>query len=341
MKNSSHPSSRAGSAADEQASLWAARLEGGTLDAADRTALDTWLAASPQHRALLSDYCQFSADLEQSLPALVSAGAVNMPATAQPSRRRWSFSWLTLAGGTLAAAAAVALFFTLAPTGSSGVETLATSVAQRQAFTLSDGTRVELNAQTSLRVENTRDERRVRLASGQAYFAVAKDASRPFIVETPTGSVRVTGTIFDVRTDKVSELDVTVVEGSVQVRPMTLPGQAPSSPRALTASEQLSTGPAGVQFLKLTPTALDEALAWRQGLFVSSGLPLGTALARFAHFHGRGLTATPGAEKLRIAGRYALSDLDGFLDKLSAIHTELRVDREPNGLIRVRLASEL
>jgi transmembrane sensor len=332
----SHP------AAEEQASLWAARLEGGTLDAADRIALDAWLAAAPAHRALLSDYCQFSADLEQVLPELVAAGSVALPpAAAQPARPWFRLSWLTLAGGTaLAAAAAVALFFTVA-TPAPKAETLATSVAQRQSFVLSDGTRVELNAQTSLLVENTRDERRVRLASGQAYFAVAKDPSRPFVVETPTGSVRVTGTVFDVRTDKVSELDVTVVEGSVQVRPMTLPGQAPASPRALTAGDQLTSGPAGTRFLKLTPAALDDALAWRQGQIVTTGLPLGTVLARFAHFHGRGLTATPGAEKLGIGGRYALGDLDGFLDKLTAIHRNVRINREPNGLIRVSLVTEL
>lgn len=339
MKNSSQPPSRADSAADEQASLWAARLEGGTLDAADRTALDTWLAASPLHRALLSDYCQFSADLEQSLPALVSAGAVKMPATAQPSRRRWSFSWLTLAGGTLAAAAAVALFFTLAPTGSPRVETLATSVAQRQSFTLSDGTRVELNAQTSLRVENTRDERRVRLASGQAYFAVAKDAARPFIVETPTGSVRVTGTVFDVRTDKVSELEVTVVEGSVQVRPSDTAGTGPRPPSSLTAGEHLSATAHGVTRLTLTASGLDDALAWRQGKIVFNNQPLHVALARFAQYHGRGITVTPAAQKLTIGGRFSLDDLNGFLDALAQIHP-IRVNADPSGILRISLRTE-
>ena len=63
-------------AIDTDAALWAARLEGGTLDAADGNALDAWLAASPAHRAALSLYCQFSADLEVQLPALVAAGRV-------------------------------------------------------------------------------------------------------------------------------------------------------------------------------------------------------------------------------------------------------------------------
>ena len=334
------PSTRspADPAAAEQAALWAARLDGGTLDAADRTALDTWLAARPAHRALLSDYCQFSADLEQSLPALVASGAVKMPASAQPSRRRWSLSWLTVAGGTLAAAAAVALGLWVA-SPAPAVETLATSVAQRQSFTLGDGTRVELNAQTSLRVENTRDERRVRLAAGQAYFAVAQDPARPFIVETPTGSVRVTGTIFAVRTDKLGELEVTVVEGSVQVRPSDTAGTGPRPPSSLTAHEHLTATPASVTRRTLTAGGVDDALAWRQGKIVFDNAPLRVALARFAQYHGRGITVTAGAANLTIGGRFSLDDLNGFLDALAQIHP-IRVNPDPSGILRISLRTE-
>ena len=325
-------------AAAEQAALWAARLDGGTLDAADRTALDTWLAARPAHRALLSDYGQLSADLAQSLPALVASGAVNMPASAPPSRRRWSLSWLTVAGGTLAAAATVALVLWLAAP-SPVVETLATSVAQRQAFTLGDGTRVELNAQTSLRVENTRDERRVRLAAGQAYFAVAQDPARPFIVETPTGSVRVTGTIFAVRTDKLGELEVTVVEGSVQVRPSDTAGTGPRPPSSLTAHEHLTATSASVTRRTLTAGGVDDALAWRQGKIVFDNAPLRLALARFAHYHGRGITVTAAAENLTLGGRFSLDDLAGFLDALAQIHP-IRVNPDPSGILRISLRTE-
>jgi transmembrane sensor len=338
MNNSTRTLPPVDSASDEQASLWAARLEGGTLEAADRIALDTWLATKPAHRALLSHYCQFSADLEQWLPSLVSSGAVKIPAPASPSRRRRSFSWLTLAGGTLAAAAADALFFTLSPSAPA-IETLATSVAQRQSYTLSDGTRVELNAQTSLRVENTRDERRVRLASGEAYFAVAKDPLRPFIVETPTGSVRVTGTVFNVRTDKTSELEVTVAEGSVQVRPMDSPTSGPRQPSSLTAREHLTTTSGSVTRVTLTDAGVADALAWRQGKIVFDKTPLRVALARFAQYHGRGITVTSAAENLRITSLFSLDDLNGFLDMLAQIHP-VRVHREPSDLLRVSLLTE-
>jgi transmembrane sensor len=170
---------------EEQASLWAARLEGSSLSAADRAALDAWLAEKPVHRVLLSDYCQFSADLEQLLPSMVATGSVTMPAPEKPARQ-WNLAWI--AGGALGAAAAVALTFVI--WSNHRFENIATSVAQRQSITLEDGTRVDLNARTRLQVQKGGAERHVRLIDGEAFFTVAKDKTRPFTVETPAGSVR-------------------------------------------------------------------------------------------------------------------------------------------------------
>lgn len=335
-------SSRLDSTADEQASLWAARLEGSSLDAADRAALDTWLAANPAHRALLSEYCQFSADLEQQLPALVAAGAVAMPREQAPARRGWNFKWLAI-GSMLAAAAVVAFVLWPAPPVSQA-ESFASSVAQRRSLTLSDGTRVELNAQTSLRVENGATERRVRLAGGEAYFVVTKDPKRPFIVETPAGSVRVTGTTFNVRAESASELEVIVVEGSVQVHPGEMGGTRPSVPVSLHGGEQFCASAAkGVTRQPLTGSALEDALAWRQGQIVcSDGMPLREAIARFARYHGRGITTTPAvdAAKLNLGGIYDLDDLDGFFTAIKKTWPDVRVTPEPSGIVRVSLRNE-
>jgi len=330
-------------AADAEAALWAARLEGGTLDAADRNALDAWLAASPAHRAALSAYCQFSADLELQLPVLVAAGRVTLPAPAP--RRSWSFKLLALSTG--AAVAALAFTFTLLNHRSDPEpQSLATAVAQRQTVTLADGTRVELNARTSLQIELTRAERRVRLASGEAFFQVSKDPSRPFTVETPAGSVRVTGTVFNVLAESPAALDVTVVEGSVAVRPAPSPSGPPASNLAppaaysLLAGDHLSARPSsGVAVKKLTAAALANTLAWRQGAVVFDDVALSTALARFAHYHGRDITASPGAAQLRISSRFNLDDLDGFFASLADLKP-VRTTRDVSGLYHVSLRAE-
>jgi transmembrane sensor len=321
-------------AADEQASLWAARLDGSVLTADQRSALDAWLAEHPAHRALLSSYCQFSADLEQQLPLIsgireLSAEAQPSLATAQP--QPWS-RWPLMASVALTAAAAVALTFWLARSPHQ-LENLATPAAQRQTLTLVDGTRIELNAQTSLQAEIGPNGRHVRLAAGEAFFAVQKDPSRPFVVETPAGAVRVTGTQFNVRAETATDLDVVVTEGTVQVR------TSGDTNRSLVAGDHLTSGAAGTVVQKLSDRALDDALAWRQGQIVFAGVPLRDALARFARYHGRGITATPAAEQLRVGGRYSLDDLNGFFAALEEV-LHVHVSHDLSGTIQVRLRTE-
>jgi transmembrane sensor len=323
-------------AAEERASLWAARLDGSVLSAADRIALDEWLASHPAHRPLLSRYCQFSADLEQQLPLIegikeLSAGTRTTPPTAQPH------PWLRrplMAGVALTAAAAVAVAFWLARPQTELIN-IATPVAHRQSRTLADGTQVELNAQTTIQVDFSGKERRVRLASGEAFFAVHKDPTRPFTVETPAGSVRVTGTQFNVRTETVSAFEVTVLEGSVQARPGETGSQS-VAPVALTAGERWSAGPDGIKRSLLSDNALDDALAWRQGRIVFDGVPLREALARFARYHGRGITVTAAAADLPLGGRYSLDDLDGFFALLEEV-LPVKVTHTLSGTIQVDL----
>lgn len=317
----------------EQASLWAARLDGSILSAADRAALDEWLAGDPVHRALLAQFCQFSADLEQQMPLIAGireqSAEIPAPKSAQPH------PWLRrplMAGAMLTAAAAVAVAFWVARPRTQEAS-LATPVAQRQTLDLVDGTVVELNAQTSLQVQISGGERHVRLAAGEAFFSVHKDPARPFIVETPAGSVRVTGTKFNVRTETAGALEVTVLEGSVQARPEKAGGPA-AAPVLLAAGDQLSATAGSARVQKLTGAALDHALAWRQGQIVFDGVPLREALGRFARYHGRGITATPDAAELRVGGRFSLDDLDGFFSALEEV-LPVRVTRNLSGTIQV------
>ncbi len=327
--NSTHPTHD--SAAEERASYWAARLDGSVLSAADQVALDAWLAENPSHRALLSCYCQFSADLELLLPQLAATGAVELPHELAPRPRAWNTRWL--AGAALAAAAMIGFVLWLGRPRTQ-LENAATAAAQRQTLLLADGSRAELNAQTSLRVELGLAERRVRLAGGEAFFTVTKDPARPFLVETPAGSVRVTGTVFNVRAETASALEVLVVEGSVQVRPGEADSGHPVAPVMLHAGEMLSAGAGGVTVQALPAGAIDDTLAWRHGQAVFDGVPLSAALARFARYHGRGITAAPEVANLSVGGRFSLDDLDGFLVALEAA-LPVRVTRGLSGTVQV------
>ena len=129
-------------------------------------------------------------------------------------------------------------------------------------MTLDDGTRVHLNYNTTLSypLHFTGSKREVEL-QGEAYFFVAKNQSRPFIVHTPQGSIKVYGTEFWVKTerDAKSKTTVTLVRGSVGFTPssgkeqMLKPGQELS-----VVNSQLS-----IADVDTTPYT-----AWNTGTFV-------------------------------------------------------------------------
>jgi transmembrane sensor len=333
--NQHHPSSD--SDVEEQAALWAARLDGSTLSPSDRADLEAWLAGDRLRGELLSRYCDLSSDLGEVLPDLAAAGAVERPRSeGRAHRRAWAPGWIAAAALACAAVAA-AVWLGSGPRP----ESIATAASQRRSFTLSDGTVVELNANTSARFQNGRNERRVRLAEGEAYFVVTKDKERPFFVETPAGTVRVTGTMFNVRTAATSELEVTVVEGTVQVRPGG-PDAEESETRVLGAGDQLTSLGGTAVLRKLPAGAVDDALAWRRGLIVCKGMPLTEAVARFAHYNGLKITVTPGAASQTaggIGGIFRIDDPGSFYDDLGTMY-HVRVSREPDGSARVSSATE-
>jgi transmembrane sensor len=322
------------SAADEQAALWAARLDGSELTPGDRRALEAWLAEAPAHRELLSAYCRLSAELEAQIPArLGAAPAFAAGASGRPRARRW------IAPLALAAAAGLVIGLWLGRPANS--LTLAAPAGRRQAFTLGDGTRVELNARTRLEVELGRTERRVRLAQGEAFFSVSKDPSRPFTVATPAGSVRVTGTTFDVSSDTDSDLDVTVVEGRVLVRPGDPDGNGPTAPWVLGPGDRLSARGDRVSKQSLAGDDLADVLAWRQGRIVFHGASLRDALVPFARYHGLRIAVDEGAAGLSVGGTSSLDDLDGFLQGIGSMHgVRLRMETQPDGSVRVSVAGK-
>jgi transmembrane sensor len=331
------PDDRFSIPAEDEASLWAARLDGGTLSESDRAELERWLAGDPGRRGLLEGFERLSAGLDRLLPALAAEGRVEMPAPRAAARPAWRPGWIA---GALAAAAAVAAVVWIEWPGRP--EQISAPIAQRRSFTLSDGTRVELNANTSISVMEKRAERRVGLADGEAYFEVTKDKARPFIVETPLGTVRVTGTRFNVRELAHSELVVTVVEGSVQVRCGDgAAAQSAAGPVVLGAGDRLVADDSGVTVTALPKSSLDDALAWRDGWIVFRGTPLSKALAELNRYYGRSITVTDSAAGVKLNTRFHLEDdLDGVLAALEVSLPEVRVERQADGSARVSLRGE-
>lgn len=322
MSTSDFPSA----ASDEEAALWAARAEGGKLSREDNAALRVWLAADPEHPQLLERYRQLGDAFAEQLPALAQAGAFAAPAPAADSHARSPrFSRGLGFGLGLAAAAAVIVAGGLALSHRATQESFATASAQLRTVDLSDGSRVELSAHTTLTLVSTGRVRRAELRGGEAYFMVAKDPARPFIVDTPAGTVRVTGTVFDVRDEDREQLEVTVVEGSVQVSPS--PGK---STFTLGRGDRFTSDHPGVQ--KISASDIDNVLAWRDGAHFFDETSLKDAMHIFSRYSGRPVVVAPEVAALTIGGRYPLDNrlLAGLEQALP-----VQISRDAAGVIHV------
>lgn len=137
--------------------------------------------------------------------------------------------------------------------------TITTPRAGQYRLTLTDGTKVWLNAATSLQfpASFSGTERRVKL-SGEAYFEVAKNSQQPFIVETPRQTIEVLGTHFNVNAyEEEIATKTTLLEGRVKVA-------TGSSSAVLQPGQQAASGTDAIQ---VNVADTEEAVAWKNGYF--------------------------------------------------------------------------
>jgi transmembrane sensor len=190
--------------------------------------------------------------------------------------------------------------------------TVSVPAATQTTLTLADGSLAQLNAHTELSTDFRFGRRVVHLDRGEGFFSIVPDSAHPFLVVTPHGTVRVTGTHFDVRLDPSGRAEVTLVEGHVTLQP------SASAPVKLTPGEQATLSDAPPIVRDLSASDLERTLAWRQGKIVLDGLTLADAAARFADYHGCTLTVDPAVARVRLGGTYSLRNLPLFLDALKA-----------------------
>lgn len=125
-------------------------------------------------------------------------------------------------------------------------------------LTLSDGTAVWLNADTRLTfpVAFNGTRREVKL-EGEAFFEVAKDTARPFVIHTREFDVRVTGTAFNVRSYPEEAKSATLIEGGIQLEKGNFFYRLQAGEQAIVKDAQVD----------IRQVKAEEAIAWRYGTF--------------------------------------------------------------------------
>jgi transmembrane sensor len=206
---------------NEQAAEWFIRLRDRDLTMVDRRKFVRWLKQSPSHIAEFMRLCQLYGRVKRAkvptlTPEKVESSVITLGQRDVALVEKRPPGFFSLRGVRFAAAACcLALVGVIANIALSS-NTIETRISEWRKVQLADGSRVSVGPDTLLQVSYGDDIRRIHLRRGEALFEVAKDASRPFIVDAGGAVARAVGTRFGVERRNNSVL-VTVNEGKVAV----------------------------------------------------------------------------------------------------------------------------
>lgn len=189
-----------------------------------------------------------------------------------------------------------------------------TPVGVVETVTITDGSRVTLNTDSQIQVNLTLHERQVQLKRGEAFFEVAKDPHRPFVVRAGRASVTAVGTQFSVRRD-TSATEVVVTEGVVRVEDSD--SALPAAAQAAHAGQVARITDAGVLIQEEEIPKAEERLSWRVGVLIFRDAKLSEAVADFNRYNARKIViADPAVGELRVAGSFRATSAEAFVHLL-------------------------
>lgn len=307
---------------ERQAAAWFALLSDDHVDFEAMERFDRWRDKPANDAAYrrLEDTLRKARKLRDD-PAMAQARRdARQRAVAVPLRTRPVTPWLIsgLALASVAGAFALSLTMGLPPTYS-------TAVGQQRETVLADGTRVRLDTDTQLRVRFERDTRDVELLRGRAYFAVAHDASRPFVVRAGEASVQALGTQFDVRRDNAG-VQVVLSEGRVRVSD----SDAPDKVWTLSPGQGLALDRGGAR-ATVAPVNVAVRTSWRDGRLIFDDLPLSAAVTEINRYSPRKIAlASNTSADIRVSGVFKTGDTEEFVTAITALY-RLKSERRWDG----------
>ncbi|QEE46595.1 hypothetical protein FVA81_19150 [Rhizobium sp. WL3] len=308
----------------DQALEWVLRLEAGEVE---RAALDTWLAEGADRGAALArvralyDCPALTVATAQAASAGTRPGTVRSPVASASMLRR---------AAPLALAASIAAAIIVPLLGSDWLLRLQadhrTGAGEITTIDLPDGSRMQMNSQTAVMLDFENGRRAVRLLDGEAYFDVVHDVTRPFTVTGGFGTVRVTGTAFNVARGEGEDL-VHLDTGRV----MLVPDGTASEPLALTPGQTAAISNTAIALLP--DGAAEYRLAWRDGWIELSAVPLRTALDEIGRHVDISIVTLPGAVlDTPVSGSFRIAEARAAIDSVVTA-AGATIERLPGGIL--------
>jgi transmembrane sensor len=266
-------------------------LKSGPMDPAT---LSRWKTEYPQFAAEIEDFVTHWLDdpvleddplTDELLEAIVTRARLHVAQVlneyeaplSTPQRRPSDRRLLGATAVALAVAAAGVFYLPIAfrgpvSNGPSQWTTYETAYGEHRTVTLRDGSTIELNTHSTVKVLLDQSTRRVSLSRGEAIFQIAHDPHRPFVVEAGRISIADVGTQFDVYRKEESPDEhttrVAVFEGAVQIL---TPGKNEVS---VTAGQQIDVADNNPEVSRprgMSARDRESMTAWRQGKLALDG----------------------------------------------------------------------
>jgi transmembrane sensor len=346
-----------------------ARYLSGECDSAEGEAIARWIEADPERRRRVESLRAAWAEAERPLvdwdtesmwarvgPQLDRSGEKAppelrvVPAVESPINRKhrpWlagrrSPPWGIAASALLLLGGAAGVVWLTqrgqpAPAATAPTREIATARGQRADFRLSDGSHVILSVASRLRVPADFGVRSRELyLDGEAYFDVAHDSTKSFVVHTKAATTEDIGTRFGVRAyPEDSATRVVVAEGRVAVRPAASP---PPNAWLLGRGEAARIEAEGSVVVREQVDA-DRLLAWTEGRLVFDNTALGDALPMLRRWYDLDLRlADPAMANRRFTATFHRESAVEAI-RLIARSLELRLNRHGNSIVLSRAAA--
>lgn len=307
---------------EEQAADWLmARRDQRTWTEEDERNFNVWLAASIGNQVAFYrveagvSRAERLRALKPSVPRVIKIRPLVLKAAAAVS--------------IVAIVLAVAVRFAAEP----HMSTYQTAIGERETLSLSDGSQIELNTSSSLRIARDTAGRQAWLDGGEAYFQIKHDAQHPFVVVAGESRIVDLGTKFTARRFP-DHLEVTLVEGSARLE---TPANAAGTHSAVLQPGDAATVADGLIKITRKPSAvLVDELGWRKGLLKFRYATLSEAAAEFNRYNRtKIIIEDPIVARLTIYGAFAANNAAAFADA-AQIDFKLHIQNRNGEIILAR-----
>lgn len=273
----------------EEAAAWFLRMQQSDGNDAEQKAFEAWLSQSSAHRAEYQQYARLWHNLDYL--------------ERKPQKKF---------NATIAGLLALVFIFGVLQWFSRIEDVIVTAIGEREQIVLADGTTIDINTDTKLRLALYGFTRKAVLEHGEALFKIGNERFRAFEVHAGNGVIRHIGTEFNVVREN-GKTTVAVLEGAVEIR---LENQYQTT--IVRGEQQISYTEQGLSNIVQTDT--ETVAAWRKNRLIFRDTPLNEAVRQINRYHIRPIRlGEPQLSTLKVSGEFNATDRDGLIRALKTL----------------------